>query len=184
MSYLLLKNKATPWTPPPPVMNTVSAALIRNGFSSPFTHLLFTDKINLPCKHQTRQGNGKVPLWSPKEKEQNKQWKKSAPLRTESACRSGRPCFLVLAAPLQRQIKNPSLKIYVDIISLLTNDTLHMNLSTVWTQKPRESRQQMCKTFLPRWRGFHSCGQRSCFQCILSGPACCQSSIYSGLRGT
>lgn len=53
----------------------------------------------LPCKHQTHQDSGKAPQWWPKEREQSKQWRRSARLQTASACHSSQPCFPGPAAP-------------------------------------------------------------------------------------
>lgn len=58
-------------------------------------------RILLPCKHRTHQGSGKEPLWSPKERGQSKQWRRSARLQTGNACHSSQSRFPGPGAPTE-----------------------------------------------------------------------------------
>lgn len=62
--------------------------------------------LSLPCKHQTRRDSEKAPRWWPKERGQSKRWRRSARLRTGSACRSSPPCFPGLAAPTEEGMRH------------------------------------------------------------------------------
>lgn len=84
-----------------------------------------------PCKHRTHPGSGRAPLWWPTGTERSKRWRRSALLQTESACRSGRPCFLGLAAPKARGVhfQSDSAACTYAVITLPTSnfDFFHAN---------------------------------------------------------